>query len=259
MKRISKEEEHTEDEFRRLCIRQDLAIEDLMRFNISTILVDSYGDITKILARIERSYRQRTIFISGAAEIFDPWSRGAIRDFLRGLSQALVNRGDRISTGVGFGVGDAIISGALEQSEDDGRVRVDDVLILRPFPHAVASGAERVKLWDSYRREMIGHCGVAVFLLGNKRSDSDEIVLSDGVRREFELARELGVMVVPVGSLGYMARELWSEVDRSFSSFYPEASSTLHELFKKLGESVESPSQLIQPILNFLNALEKEG
>ena len=50
-------------------VRQALVIEDLKRFNITTLLVHEYSEITKILERIERQYRQRTVFISGSAEL----------------------------------------------------------------------------------------------------------------------------------------------------------------------------------------------
>jgi len=114
-KRRVKQPNESDAEFEHAHIRQRLSIEDLKRFNIKTLLIDDYAQITKILARIEQQYRQRTIFISGGAEEYGVWSKQGAEEFLRDLSVALVHQGYRLATGVGLGVGDAIITGAIEQ------------------------------------------------------------------------------------------------------------------------------------------------
>ena len=93
-KKRVRESEESEDEFKQAKVKQELAIKDLNRFNIKTILIDSYSQITEILSRIEH-YRQRTIFVSGSAEEHAGWTKEGTEEFLRDLSNSLVHRGHR--------------------------------------------------------------------------------------------------------------------------------------------------------------------
>ena len=60
-------------------IKQALLIKDLSRFQIKTILVEKYSDITEMLRRVERAYRRRTIFYQAVRMI----SRHLIKRMLR--------------------------------------------------------------------------------------------------------------------------------------------------------------------------------
>ena len=48
---------------------------------------------------------------------------------------------------------------------------------------------------------------LAIFIFGNK-INSGEVVLADGCKKEFEIAVNKGKIIIPVGSTGYMAKEL---------------------------------------------------
>ena len=62
-------------EFENAKVKQRLAIEDLKRFNIKTLLIQDYAEITVMLRRIERQYRQPTMLVSGSADEYGGWSR----------------------------------------------------------------------------------------------------------------------------------------------------------------------------------------
>lgn len=62
-------------------IKQALLIKDLSRFQIKTILVEKYSDITEMLGRVERAYRRRTIFLSGSAHEFSPFEQRMLKLF----------------------------------------------------------------------------------------------------------------------------------------------------------------------------------
>jgi len=63
-------------------IKQALLIKDLDRFQIKTILVESYTDITDILYKIERVFRRKTVFLSGSAHEFAPFIQSDVESFL---------------------------------------------------------------------------------------------------------------------------------------------------------------------------------
>ena len=240
-------------EFTHAQVKQRLVIEDLRRFNIRTLLVEEYADITKVLARIEQKYRQRTIFISGSAVEYGAWTKGATDDFLRDLSRELIAKGYRIATGVGLGIGDGVISGAIEQIFAARTGHIEDSLVMRPFPRV--SPDER--LWEAYRQELISTAGICLLLFGNKDGAAGA-VSAEGVAREFAIARERGLYVVPVGATGYVARDLWQQVVANLDQYYPNASSELRNLFARLGDDVAEPKELIPAIVQLVAIIAAE-
>lgn len=255
-KRI-KQPDESEKDFLHEKTRQNLAIEDLKRFNIKTLLVNDYPEITDILRHIEKRYRRRTIFISGSAHEYGEWSRESTEEFLYTLSKALIEQKFKIATGVGLGVGNSIITGAIEGIYRSKNGHIEDDLIMRPFPLAVSDDNERAKIWKEYRRDIISRAGIAIFILGNKLS-ADKVIPADGMKQEFEIARELGLTVVPVGASEYISRELWEQVEGDFDNFYPGASKELKNAFSDLGEKTDNPMNLVSRILEFINLLIRE-
>jgi hypothetical protein len=70
-KRIQFDEE-SDAEFANAVTRQKLMIEDLKRFNIRSLLVDDYSEITEALEEIVRRFRMNTAFVSSSAADFRP-------------------------------------------------------------------------------------------------------------------------------------------------------------------------------------------
>lgn len=98
---------------------------------------------------------------------------------------------------------------------------LDDRIVLRPFPVAITDAAERKRRWKAYRQDMLAQAGVAVFLFGNKRDASGNIVAADGMEEEFALASQKRLALVPVGCTGHMASELHTRVLGNFAGHYP--------------------------------------
>ena len=70
--------------------------------------------------------------MSGAAHQWGTgWPTERARSFIRGLSRTLVNKGYRLVSGFGFGVGSSVISGALEHIYATKGGKIEDQLILR--------------------------------------------------------------------------------------------------------------------------------
>jgi hypothetical protein len=85
-----------------------------MRFNIKTVFVDDFSEITGLLKTIEHRFRRRTVFISGSADDYGSWGRAATEDFLSGLARALIENDLRIASGFGLGIGSAVVTGAVQ-------------------------------------------------------------------------------------------------------------------------------------------------
>lgn len=57
----------------------------------------------------------------------------------------------------------------------------------------------------------------------NNLPDGKVIVKANDLRREYEIARKQGCLVVPVGATGYAARKLWEEANKDFEAYYETA------------------------------------
>ncbi len=135
-----------DDELFRYKIRkQELRIEDLKRFGIQTLLVDNYSDINDILKKIEALYRKRTVFFSGSAEEYGEWNRQDAQNFIHEVAANCVRANCRVVNGFGWGVGSAVINGALEAIYGDPQKYSEAQLIVRPFPQ---HGNNLKDLWE---------------------------------------------------------------------------------------------------------------
>ncbi|WP_018263979.1 SIR2 family protein [Methylobacterium sp. WSM2598] len=243
-----------EAEYQYALTKQNLVTQDLMRFNIKTIFVDDFPQITTLLKTLEDRYRRRTVFISGSAADYGSWGQGATEEFVAKLSRALIEKDLRITSGFGVGIGGAVVTGAVQQIYSTRQRSVDEQLVLRPFPIGIKDPDERQKTFTRYRVELIAQAGIAVFVMGNKKVGAS-IVTADGMRSEFELAKERGLFLVPVGASGSMSAELWNEVTKDFDRFFPSAPPKVRKLLEGLGEPTDKPETLLGPLLDLINVL----
>ena len=256
-KQCNKKDFRNEKEYENAKIKQLLSIKDLARFKIKTILVDNYDDITEMLNRIERAFRRKTVFLSGSAHDFSPFIQTDVESFLCQLGKVLIEKNYKISSGIGLGIGNAFITGAIQGVYTHHNGYVNDHLNMKPFPQYIEDKKVRDDTWDKYRHEVIGDAGIAVFFMGNKIVDGN-VLLADGVRKEFEIAHKLGLALIPIGCSGSMAKELWDEVMGNVSLYYDESNEKLIEAINQLGDDVEKPEQLIAKITNVIDLMLKE-
>lgn len=233
-KKVNRLSYKSDEEFYYAKLKQNLSINDLKRFHIETILVEEYGEVTEILEEIENCFRRKTIFISGSAHTYGIWDRLSAEKFIHTMGQTLVNNQHRIVSGFGLGVGSHVIAGGLEEIYQNQGLSLHDQLILRPFPQ----GKVIQQQWEKYRKDMLSFAGIAIFVFGNKIHDG-EIILADGVKKEFELAKEKKLKLIPIGATGFMAEVLWKEMIEKFEEYYIE-DEILKKLFFSLGDTTVS-------------------
>jgi hypothetical protein len=224
--------------------KQELFIGDLKRFNIKTILVDDYNDITNILKEVEEKFKRKNIFISGAAHEYGEWGRDKSEKFVHDLSKKLIENDFKIVSGYGLGIGSSVISGALNAIYNNPKKYNKDELILRPFPQSVQGEQDIKKLWTQYRKDMIDYAGIAIFIFGNKLEDG-RIVLSNGMREELEIAKERNLLLIPIGSTGYISELFWNELKEENSE---------SKIYEELRDKNKEPKEIIDLILDFLRS-----
>lgn len=255
MKREVKSPEDDDEIFRYKKRKQELKVLDLKRYKIQALLIDDYGEIPEILGEIERRFRKKTIFISGSAEEYEPFGKQAAQAFIHSLSKRIIASNFRVVNGFGWGVGSAVINGALEAIYENPRKLSEDQLIIRPFPQFETSKKSLRELWEEYRQRMISLAGIAIFVFGNKRNDNGEIVPADGVTREFEIALQHGLVPIPIGATGYVSKVLWDKARAEIVSRFTNLK--FIRLYDQLGENDKTPDELLNVISEMLMELQK--
>ena len=258
LKNIEQQDNESEADFEYRERKQELFIQDLLRFGIKSVMVDKYSEITEILQQLKTQIKAKSIFISGAASEYGFYQKSDSEKFVYELSKDLIASNLKIVSGFGLGIGSSVISGALESIYMSGQKLNDDQLLLRPFPQSQVGKEDLKSLWSKYRKDMISYAGIAIFLFGNK-SVEEKIVLSNGMREEYEIALSQGVLVIPIGSTGYMAKELWLDLQEKIDAGnYTVPENIKDELFE-LGQDGKSLDSIKKTILDVISKLNQKS
>lgn len=255
---IKKQSKGKDDEeiFKYNLRKQELMINDLMRYRIKAILVDEYSDITEILKEIERRYRKKTVFISGSAEEYGAWSRNEAQSFIHSLSKNIVSAGFRVVNGFGWGVGSAVINGALEAVYERPDRYSEDQLIMRPFPQFESGDKKLSDLWEEYRQRMISLAGIVIFIFGNKNDGKGSIISASGVKREFEIAISQGLIPVPIAATGYVAKEIFDEIFKTHEKYY-NGMDWIIPIINELASDKLSTDEICKKIITIIQTINK--
>lgn len=230
-------------------------IQDLKTYGIQAVLIDDYGEITtKVLDPLVRRANRKSVFLSGSAHEFGPFSEADALAFLRQLGSRVIGDGLNVVCGMGLGVGDAFAMGAIETVYRSQTAHLDQRAVLRPFPQQEADAMRRSTVWTRYREEMLSRAGSAIFVFGNKLSNG-ATVLASGVREEFEIAAKLGVYPIPIGATGSMAEQLGRILLGDLGKFYGDLADAVKPLLERLCTAGTPANQLVEDTLAVLKVL----
>lgn len=232
--------------------RQELRIGDLKRYGIQAVMISDYSEITTILEGLSRLVHRKNVFVSGSAHDYEPFGQVRVEGLSRALGRAIIERGYKLTSGFGKGVGGWVILGAMEALYRDARGRVDERLTLRPFPQDPPEGMSRADMWTRYRREMIGQAGAAVFIAGNKEQDGG-VVAGDGCYEEFRIAKANGRAPIPIGSTGHVAAQIWQEVDADVATFYPGQVASARAALQVLNSAAASDAAVVDAVFKLID------
>lgn len=255
MRKVKKADYEDQAEYEYAKKKHEFFIADLKRYNIQAVLINEYSEITDILNEISRRLYQNNVFISGSATEYGDYTKEEAIEFITLLSQRLIAKDYNIVSGFGVGVGSAVITGALQEIYINRNTINDGRLLLRPFPQGIKDDDSRKKLWKQYREDMISRAGISIYLFGNKK-DNDHIVLADGMKVEHEIARERHNLIVPVGCTGFVAQEIWDEINKDLTAYYTNVDENLKKAFTKLNQKSDK-EELIENIITFIELFKR--
>lgn len=242
-------------------VRHALWVQDLTRYGIDCIEVDEYEDVEDILRDVEKKLARRSVFVCGsfpdAGKPSDLEQRRAIEEVARGVGQTIAQCEKRLVSGFGLVVGSAAIAGALSVLLNEDAPNLEKSLLLRPFPQTPPAGISNKEFKRRYRDSMVQQAGICVFIAGLKDETTGtktKRVLADGVMEEFESARRLGRLLVPIGATGGAAEKIWEIVSADQKTLCPGIA---RKDFEILNDRSKRPSELVNAVRRIIVASEK--
>lgn len=236
--------------------RHKLWVDDLQHYGIQCVEIEQYKEIDELLAAVEHRLSMDSVMISGSfpdtARVEDLPERTKLEQVAHGLGRLIAERKFRLVSGFGVTVGNAALSGALEQLYKQGTPHLERSLYLRPFPQIIPAGQERQAYYQRYREDLIAQAGVCIFLSGMKdepvagKVGESARVEASGVVREFEIATKLGRVPIPIGASGGAAATIWGIVSKNLAGYHlgglPQAD------FAALNDAAATPEQLVTAV-----------
>lgn len=228
-----------------------LRMDDLKRYSIQALLIDDYKEVTGILQELHRRSHRKNIFVSGSAAEFDHMDRARVEGLAYKIGEKIIESGNNLVSGFGLGIGSAVVVGAIEKVYADDKSRLEDRVVLRPFPKKPVGGMLTELFSTKYREDMIGQSRFTIYLCGNKLNPTtNKVELAQGVQEEFDIAVRFGKYPIPVGATGYLARELWEDVRANLKRYFPDESAAKY--FDILGDSSKSDDALVSAIFDIV-------
>ena len=217
LEKIKKDNYLSADDFYYDLNKQELRIHDLKRYGIEAVIIDSYNEIPNILKDIHKESKCNTIFISGAAHEYGIcWSKSAPL-FIKNLVKKLYHRNYKIVTGHARGIGSFVISSVIEECQANVS-KLEKHLIIKAFPYEDKERSDYSEIKTEYRKGIYKQSGIVIFMFGNKIEESG-VALATGMFEEYELAKVANAYIIPIGSTGFVAEEIWKDVNSNLEKY----------------------------------------
>lgn len=219
--KVQHEKDETEEDYLYNLRKQEMKSNELAYYGIKTVYTDTYEEVTGVLRNIEHAVKLNNVFISGSADCYGSWTKETAELLAEKISAELVKENFKVVSGFGLGIGSAVVNGALREIYASKYKHTDKYLSLRPFPQGIKDQKERETTFKKYRIDMISETGIAIFLFGNKRDpvNDSKIINANGCMEEYQIAKKNGDIIIPIGSTGYVAEEIWKEIKGDMLSY----------------------------------------
>lgn len=231
--------------------QHNLWADDLQRYGLKVVEIDSYDEVPQLLFDLERRVAQRRVWVSGSWPVgVEGASRAEhVYQVAYQLGFALGDLGYTLVSGAGVLVGSAAVSGFLSSLQRSAAWDLDHRLIARPFPQPLLGKEPNVEQWQLLRSEL-GRLSGSVIFVGGQKVENGKIVDADGVLSEFEVGKASGSFLLPIGATGGAAKTIAEKLLTTSPSAKirfpskPELNALLDER--------KSPSQLVDLALTIL-------
>lgn len=232
--------------------RQVLLNEDLLFNNIHVLMIDDWNEITDILAALNKRAHNRNIFVSGSAKEYGTLGEKRVLDLARAIGERIINENLNLVSGFGAGIAEAVLNESLQTFYRKPVMSIADRVVMLPFPqYNSASGINPGTVYTKHREDMLANVGYAIFIGGNREdSATNTIIHAPGVLEEFNIAKQLGIIPIPIGATEYASKQIWDEVVKDQSKFF--GSVDISTELNVLGDDKSSNDQLIDAVFSII-------
>lgn len=236
--------------------RHNLWVQDLERYGINCVEVEEYSENDELLKEAERRLARHSVFVGGSypEDGFDPEIRNKIGAVSEQLGEMIARRGLRLVSGFGLVVGSRVVAGAISKVLQSDYPNLEKALFLRPFPQVTPRGFTREQFFTRYREDLLQQCGVCIFVGGfrKKAAQPDELEMALGVLEEFDIARRLDRLCIPIGATGGAASEIWKRMKAA-----RRGRRLPGNVFARLNDLHARPSELVDAVEKILDWYER--
>lgn len=217
-------------------------IEDLeKRYHIKTVLVEEYVEIPLLLDKLKRRILDSNVFISGSFEYLSSEEDTFAYSLCKSLGEKLIDSNYNIVTGFGRNIG-YYISGVVTQKIINNNIgNIEERLIMRPFAHIMTAEED-----THFRKLLINNANSTIYMFGQHLKNGQP-ENSRGTLEEYELAKSMKKIIIPIGVTGYSSREIFNDVKRNLI-YYPYLEQYIDVLENE--KDVDVLSSCIVAILN---------
>lgn len=217
-------------------------IEDLeKRYHIKTVLVEDYTEIPALLDNLKKKILDRNVFISGSFEYLSNEEDTFAYTLCKSLGEGLIDSNYNIVTGFGRNIG-YYISGVVTQKIINSNIgSIEERLIMRPFAHIMTLEED-----TQFRKLLISNANSTIYMFG-QHLKNQQPENSRGTFEEYEIAKSMGKIIIPIGVTGYSSRVIFNDVKKNIIN-YPYLEQYINVLEKE--KNVNTLSSCIISILN---------
>jgi hypothetical protein len=101
----------------------------------------------------------------------------------------------------------------------------------------------------------ISYAGIAIFVFGNKIYNGN-VVIADGLIKEFEIAKKNGLLLIPIGATGYATKVIYDELSKEGYFDADEFPQELRGHIKRLADLNSDLETIKSVLIDFLNSLK---
>ncbi|KAJ9110845.1 hypothetical protein QFC19_001354 [Naganishia cerealis] len=219
-------------------------------YGIDTIEVGDHKQVPGVLKAIKDYVFMDRILVSGSFPVDTVHNdrverqRKRVEELSVSIGRLIAEKRDdrprTLVSGFGLTVGLNTIAGNSGYHYQAGTPDPQRYQDIRPFPHGVvdislpltcsagASAKEvagaplsREEVFTRHRQALIKGVGVGIFIGGWKKNDEGKAIEAPGVEEEYQLLCEAGIVPLPIGSSGGMAKRLWQRFkDEDYGQYH---------------------------------------
>jgi hypothetical protein len=136
--------------------QHNLWADDLQRYGLRVIEIESYAEVPDLLHQLERNLAQRRVWVSGSWPVGPEGAPQAefVHHVAYELGKALGELGLTLVSGSGLLVGSAAVSGFLSSLQQTGSWDLERRLVVRPFPQPLLGKEPNQEQWQLLRAEL---------------------------------------------------------------------------------------------------------